>query len=220
MKKKTFLFRKASYKKSILKIKPVSNKLCLIVTKNKIVSNKLLECCRVTVSRLTRNGIKKWNTQQYKKNLLSFSDFSSNSNDVYSKKKNLFSFFKSNMISFFRKRNLILKKYKKKEKKKKIKKKISSGFIKQNKKQKDIYNKIINKKINFKINNHLNLPMFRRSNKSRMGKGKSKVNTHVKFLSKNEILFFFNNLDNKKQQLIKKQLNYKTNLNVSFLANK
>jgi len=216
MKKKTFLFRKASYKKSILKIKPISNKLCLIVTKNQIVSNKLLECCRVTVSRLTRNGIKKWNTQQYKKNLLSFSDLSSNSNDVYSKKKKLFSFFKSNMISFFRKRNSILKKYKKKEKKKKI----SSGFIKQNKKQKDIYNKIINKKINFKINNHLNLPMFRRSNKSRMGKGKSKVSTHVKFLSKNEILFFFNNLDNKKQQLIKKQLNYKTNLNVSFLTNK
>jgi hypothetical protein len=53
-----------------------------------------------------------------------------------------------------------------------------------------------------------------------MGKGKSKVSTHVKFLSKNEILFFFNNLDNKKQQLIKKQLNYKTNLNVSFLTNK
>ena len=220
MKKKTFLFRKASYKKSILKIKPTSNKLCLIVTKNQIVSNKLLECCRVTVSRLTRNGIKKWNTQQYRKNLLSFSHLSNNSNDVYSKKKKFFSFFKSNMISFFRKRNSIIKKYKKKEKKKKIKKKISSGFVKQNKKQKDIYNKIINKKVNFKINNYLNLPMFRRSNKSRMGKGKSKVSRHVKFFSKNEILFFFNYLDNKKQQLIKKQLNYKTNLNVSFLANK
>jgi hypothetical protein len=53
-----------------------------------------------------------------------------------------------------------------------------------------------------------------------MGKGKSKINTHVKFLSKNEILFLFNNLDKKKQQLIKKQLNYKTNLNVSFISNK
>jgi len=74
MKKKTFLFRKASYKKSILKIKPVANKLCLVVNKNNIVSNKLLECCRVTVSRLTRNGTKKWNTQNYKDNLLSFSD--------------------------------------------------------------------------------------------------------------------------------------------------
>jgi len=62
--------------------------------------------------------------------------------------------------------------------------------------------------------------MFRRSNKSRMGKGKSKVSTHVKFLSKNEVLFLFNNLDKNKQQLIKKQLNYKTNLNVSFFSSK
>lgn len=220
MKKKTFLFRKASYKKSILKIKPVANKLCLVVNKNNIVSNKLLECCRVTVSRLTRNGIKKWNTQNYKNNLFSFSDTLDNSNDIYFKQKNIFSFFKSNMVSFFRIRSSILRKYKKKEKKKKTKKKISTGFVKQNKKQKDIYNKIINQKINFKINNFLNLPMFRRSNKSRMGKGKSKVSTHVKFLSKNEILFLFNNLDKKKQQLIKKQLNYKTNLNVSFFSNK
>ena len=111
MKKKTFLFRKASYKKSILKIKPVANKLCLVVNKNNIVSNKLLECCRVTVSRLTRNGTKKWNTQNYKDNLLSFSDVLDNSNDIYLKQKNLFSFFKSNMISFFRIRNNILKKY-------------------------------------------------------------------------------------------------------------
>jgi len=107
MKKKTFLFRKASYKKSILKIKPVANKLCLVVNKNNIVSNKLLECCRVTVSRLTRNGTKKWNTQNYKDNLLSFSDVLDNSNDIYLKQKNLFSFFKSNMISFFRIRNNI-----------------------------------------------------------------------------------------------------------------
>jgi hypothetical protein len=53
-----------------------------------------------------------------------------------------------------------------------------------------------------------------------MGKGKSKVSTHVKFLSKNEVLFLFNNLDKNKQQLIKKQLNYKTNLNVSFFSSK
>jgi hypothetical protein len=137
MKKKTFLFRKASYKKSILKIKPVSNKLCLVVNKNNIVSNKLLECCRVTVSRLTRNGTKKWNTQKYKNNLLSFSNISNNSNDVFLKQKNIFSFLKSNMISFFRIRNNILKKYKKKEKKKKQKKNYLQVLL----------NKIKNKKI-------------------------------------------------------------------------
>jgi len=136
MKKKTFLFRKASYKKSILKIKPVANKLCLVVNKNNIVSNKLLECCRVTVSRLTRNGTKKWNTQNYKDNLLSFSDVLDNSNDIYLKQKNLFSFFKSNMISFFRIRNNILKKYKKKEKKKKKKKKIKKKKKEKKKKEK------------------------------------------------------------------------------------
>jgi hypothetical protein len=123
MKKKTFLFRKASYKKSILKIKPVPNKLCLIVNKNNIVNNKLLECCRVTVSRLTRNGIKKWNTQIYKNNLFSFSDISDNSNDIFMKEKKIFSFYKSIMVHFFRKRNNILKKKKKKTKKKKNKKK-------------------------------------------------------------------------------------------------
>ena len=190
-----------------------SNKSLLLCSSNKLVSGKQIECCRVTVSRLTKNGVRYWNNQNYRKNLLEFKHLLTN--DIA--EDFCFKDLKRQMILFFRKRYNHLKKFKLKEKKKKIKKKQTNIFVKQ-KKQKDIYFKYISKKINYSVNKHLNLPLVKRSNKSRMGKGKSRITHYVKPFFVYDTFFMFDRLDKKRKKKIKEQLNYKTNLNLFFSA--
>jgi ribosomal protein L16/L10AE len=217
MKKKHIYFRKTLYKNKINSLNISNHYYSLFSDKNYILNSKQLECCRITTSRLAKKGIVYWNTNIYRNNLLDY-NYTFNDLNFFFNNFDYTSFFKvlkKSMIYFFRKRLELLKKFNKKEKKKKIKKK-QSNFFKSKKKQKDIFFKIINKKINFRINNYLNVPLVKRSNKSRMGKGKSRIHGYFKFIHINDPLIIIDKIDKKRKKKIKQQLNYKTNLNLFY----
>lgn len=216
MKKKRIQFRKSSFKKKIYPLLNETPYLNLYSRNSAFISQKQLECSRVTVSRLTRNGVSYWNTNKYRNEIVNLYDDIIDF-DLFDKKEKYYNYLKKKMVYFFRNRQLFLKKFKKKDKQKKQKKKQSNVFIKQ-KKQKDIFFKRVSRKISYRLKTHLNLPLVRRSNKSRMGKGKSKISHYVRLIHFNDKFIRFDRLDRKRRKLIQKQLNYKTNLNLFYLT--
>lgn len=210
--KSTIVFRKASFKQKISKNSVNSflkYKYGVCTQKNGFLSNKQLECLRVTVSRLCKKNISYWNNKKYLQSS-NYLNVPIENNDFKSIR---FNRLKRIFLLKQRDNKLILNRYhKKKGKKKKIKKRNLS--LKKQAKQKDILYRTIRKKVEYILFNRMNTKFVKRSNKSRMGKGKSKVDFLVRKVNSKDFLFLFKDLDNIRKNKIIEQLNHKTNLNL------
>ena len=115
--KKTILFRKASFKHTIKK-KKLSHfnnyRFAISTGRPGFLSNKQLECLRVTVSRLCKSNVSYWNTKNY---LSTFDSSSILSNSLF--ESNNFPAWKSHFVSSQRNKKRLLNFFHKKKSKKK-----------------------------------------------------------------------------------------------------